>query len=206
MSDDELMIRLQEGDEQAFSRLVERYQSMLVGFFLRNTRDLQLAEDLAQETLLKVYNQSWDYIPQGQFRGWMFRIGRNLLIDDVRRRSHDALVHSISRHSEEEEAAIQRLAGEFVPPEHGMEQREFTQLIDDLLAEIPDDQRETFMLHHYSDLNLQEVAEIMDVPVATSKSRLRLARQKLAEKLRSRGIEAFFNVNPDPSRGNAGMD
>jgi len=189
MTDDDLMIRLQSGDEQAFRQLVDRYQSMLVGFFMRNTRDLQLSEDLAQETLLKVYNQSWDYLPLGHFRGWMFRIGRNLLIDDVRRRSNDALVRSIRQKSDEELEAIHRLADEFVPPEQNILQQEFIALIDELLGEIPEDQRQTFTLHHYSDLSLQEVAEITDVPVATAKSRLRLAREKLAEKLRSRGID-----------------
>jgi len=189
MTDDELMIRLQSGDEQAFGQLVERYQSMLIGFFMRNTRDLQLSEDLAQETLLKVYHQNWDYLPQGHFRGWMFRIGRNLLIDNVRRRSNDALVRTVSTNSEEEQAAVNRIAGAFASPEENIAQQEFTQLIDDLLAEIPEDQRQTFTLHHYSDLSLQEVADITDVPLATSKSRLRLAREKLAEKLRSRGLD-----------------
>jgi len=188
MSDDELMIQLQSGNERAFSQLVDRYQSMLIGFFMRNTRDLQLAEDLAQETLLKVYHQAWDYLPLGHFRGWMFRIGRNLLIDDVRRRSNDALVRTVSQGSDEEQAAINRIAEEFIPPERKIEQREFIQLIDELLAEIPEDQRETFTLHHYSDLNLQEVSEITDAPLATAKSRLRLAREKLAEKLRARGF------------------
>jgi len=207
MTDDNLMIRLQSGDEQAFRQLVDRYQSMLVGFFMRNTRDLQLSEDLAQETLLKVYHQSWDYIPLGHFRGWMFRIGRNLLIDDVRRRSNDALVRSIRQRSDEELEAIHRLAGEFVPPEQDLLQQEFIALIDELLGEIPEDQRQTFILHHYSDLSLQEVAEITDVPVATSKSRLRLAREKLAEKLRARGIDPILDTSiSGVMKGNSRID
>ncbi|SFI05995.1 RNA polymerase sigma factor [Planctomicrobium piriforme] len=192
MTDDELMIRIQSGDDQAFSELVDRYQSMLIGFFMRNTRDLQLSEDLAQETLLKVHHQSWDYLPLGRFRGWMFRIARNHLIDNVRRRSHDALVRSLRQSSNAEEDVLARFADEFRPPEHDMEQQEFVALIDELLDEIPEDQRQTFLLHHYSDLSLPEVADITDVPLATSKSRLRLAREKLAEKLKARG------VNPPP--------
>ncbi|WP_437185799.1 RNA polymerase sigma factor [Planctomicrobium sp. SH668] len=184
------MIRLQSGDETAFQTLVDRFQAMLIGFFMRNTRDIQLSEDLAQETLLKVYNQHWDYIPSGRFRGWMFRIGRNLLIDDLRRRSNDALVRTVRQKTNEEEVdAINRMAEEFVPPETQIEQQEFAALIDELLAEIPDDQRQTFILHHYSDLSLPEVAEITEVSPATAKSRLRLAREKLAQKLRARGIE-----------------
>jgi RNA polymerase sigma-70 factor (ECF subfamily) len=86
------MVRIQSGDTAAFDELVDLHQGSLIGFFFRNTRDAQLSEDLTQETLLKLYNQAWDYLPVGRFRGWMYRIGRNLLIDNVRRRTNDALV------------------------------------------------------------------------------------------------------------------
>ncbi len=188
MTDDELMIRVQCGEGDAFAEIVDRYQGILTGFFLRNTRDLQLSEDLVQDTLLKVHNQAWDYLPTGRFRGWLFRIARNHLIDNARKRSHDALVKSIQRRPEEENDLLAQFAAEFRPPETDMEQREFIALVDELLAEIPDDQRQTFLLHHYSNLSLAEVAEITDVPIATSKSRLRLAREKLADKLRARGL------------------
>ena len=94
--DDTLMVRLQEGDSAAFDELVARYQGPLLGFFYRNTRDRQLSEDFAQETLLRVYNQSWDYLPSGRFRGWIYRIARNLLVDNIRRQSHDALIHAFT--------------------------------------------------------------------------------------------------------------
>ena len=188
MNDDELMISIQSGAVDAFGEIVSRYQGMLIGFFMRNTRDVQLSEDLAQETLLKVYNQAWDYLPLGRFRGWMFRIARNLLIDNVRKRSHDALIQAVKRQPQEEDNAMNRLAEQIFRPDEKVQHEEFSSLIDELLSEIPDDQRQTFTLHHYSELSLPEVSQIMDVPLATCKSRLRLAREKLAEKLRARGI------------------
>ncbi|MEW4486846.1 RNA polymerase sigma factor [Thalassoglobus sp. JC818] len=188
MTDDELMILIQAGTLDAFNDIVERYQGMLVGFFLRNTRDVQLSEDLAQETLLKVYNQAWDYLPLGRFRGWMFRIARNLLIDSVRRRTNDALVQAVKWQPQTEDNALNRIAEEIFQPEERVQHVEFASLIDELLAEIPDDQRQTFVLHHYSELSLPEVSEVMEVPLATCKSRLRLAREKLADKLHARGI------------------
>ncbi len=196
-NDDELMILIQSGVVDAFNTLVGKYQGMLIGFFMRNTRDIQLSEDLAQETLLKVYNQAWDYLPLGRFRGWMFRIARNLMIDNVRRRSHDALVQAVKRQPQEEEHAMARLAGDIFGPDEQVQHHEFTNLIDDLLGGIPEDQRQTFTLHHYSGLSLPEVAQIMDVKLATSKSRLRLAREKLAEKLVARGIGPPALVNSD---------
>ena len=122
--DDQLMVRIQAGDSSAFNELVERYQGPLIGFFFRNVRDRQLCEDLSQETLLRVYNQSWDYLPSGRFRGWIYRIARNLLIDSVRRQSHDALVHAFTRTHDGESDAINRLTANIAPPEELADQRE----------------------------------------------------------------------------------
>jgi RNA polymerase sigma-70 factor (ECF subfamily) len=189
--DDQLMIRLQEGDNAAFDELVAVHQGALIGFFFRNTRDRQLSEDLTQETLLKVYHQAWDYLPLGRFRGWVFRMARNLLIDDVRRRSHDALIRAVHGSGPDEDDALGRIADEVASPDLSARRSELAGLIDGLLQEVPEDQRMTFILHHYSDLPLAEVAEIMETSLATTKSRLRLAREKLAEKLRLKGVTTF---------------
>lgn len=189
--DDELMICIQAGDAAAFRELVERHGRALTGFFFHNTHDLQLSEDLTQETLLKVFNQAWDYLPLGRFRGWLFRIARNLLIDDVRRRSHDALIQAVKGSLPDEDDPLARVAGSLATPDAPLHRSEFAQLVDELLGEIPEDQRVTFTLHHYADLPLTEVAEITDATVATTKSRLRLAREKLAEKLRVRGFQTL---------------
>lgn len=188
MTDDELMIQIQSGSNEAFSQLVERYQGALIGFFMRKTRDIQLSEDLAQDTLLKVHNQSWNYLPHGQFKGWMFRIARNLFIDDYRKQNRDALVQACKMQSKEDDDAMARISEEILGPDERVQNEEFSQLVTQLLQEIPEDQRETFCLHHFESLSLAEVAETMDVALATSKSRLRLAREKLAEKLRARGF------------------
>ncbi len=186
--DDRLMIRLQEGDNTAFDELVELYQSPLIGFFIRNTRDVQLSEDLAQDTLIKLYQQSWDYLPVGRFRGWLFRIARNLLIDDIRRKTNDALVRAVKRPRDAEDDVLYRIAGEMTSPEDQADQREVAKLVEAGLQQIPAEQRQTFTLHHYGGVSLPEIAQIMDIPLPTCKSRLRLAREKLVEILKTHGI------------------
>src|SRR5690606_27232588 len=120
------------------------------GFFLRNTRDAGLSEDLTQETLLRVYNQSWDYLPVGRYRGWMYRIARNLMIDSIRRQSHDALIRAVKGSGPDEADALARLAAEILSPEERANHRELAALVDEQLEYIPEDQRLTFTLHHYA--------------------------------------------------------
>jgi len=188
IDDDQLMIDIQSGLSQAFEALVERYEQPLINFFFTNTRDRQFAEDLTQETLLRVYDQAWDYLPTGRFRGWMYRIARNLLIDNIRRRSHDALVRSV-RGTGDESCVLASLAEEVAQPHDSADTLELARMVDELLEELPEEQRLTFTLHHFAELSLPEVAEILHSSTATTKSRLRLAREKLREKLAARGVE-----------------
>ncbi len=186
--DDQLMVRLQGGDSSAFDELVERHSGPLYGFFLKNTRDPHLSEDLRQETLLRIYRQYWDYLPVGRFKGWLFRIARNLLIDNVRRRSHDALVQAVKGRFEDDTDILSFIEGEFLSPQQHVDHDELRVLVDELLDELPEEQRLTFTLHHYAGLSLPEVAEVLETSVPTTKSRLRLAREKLSQRLIQRGI------------------
>ncbi|MFH5805712.1 RNA polymerase sigma factor [Alienimonas sp. DA493] len=190
--DDSLMIRLQAGDRAAFDELVTRHSGPLFGFFLKNVRNRALAEDLTQDTLLKVYRKNWDYLPTGRFRGWLYRIGRNLMIDAARRSRRDALVRSVRTDKDGEGSPLDRVEGAEDDPAAVAERRLFAELVDELLAELPDDQRETFTLHHFAHVPLPEVGQAMGVSTSTAKSRLRLAREKLQAKLADRGVRDPF--------------
>lgn len=197
LDDDQLMIRLQKGETAAFEVLVDRYQGQLYGFFMKNIRDSQTAEDLSQETLLRVYNQFWDYIPSGRFRGWMYRIARNLMIDNIRRQSHDALVRASKGKANDEDDTLARIAVELESPDERASRGELSRMVDEVLDELPEEQRLTFTMYHYGQLSLPEVANIMQTSLPTTKSRLRLAREKLQDKLAARGVT-------DPAHDNSG--
>ncbi len=121
----------------------------------------------------------------------MFRMARNLLIDTARRRSHDALVHALKSKGPDREGeteAVTRLACDLLPPETQAGHRELAEIVDGLLTELPSEQRMTFTLHHFHGLPLPEVAEILETNIPTTKSRLRLAREKLQARLAKIGI------------------
>ena len=190
--DDQRMIRLQEGDSTAFNELVSLWQGPLFGFFLRNTRDEHLSEDLVQETLLRLHRNCWDYLPKGLFKGFLFRIARNLIIDHSRRTSHDVLIRSIrgriAGRDGEEFDLIQMVPDDITSPFDRAVQQEVTTAVHEMLQELPEEQRQTFLLHHYESLTLSEVADAMHTSLPTAKSRLRLVKEKLRSLLVCRGF------------------
>lgn len=199
--DDQRMIRLQGGDVCAFDELVCAWQGPLFGFFLKNTRDEHLSEDLVQESLLRLYRNSWDYLPKGLFKGFLFRIARNLLIDHSRRAVNDVLIRRVRGRTVDRDGddldLMQQVPGEDVSSEQRAIEREVAEAVRDLLLQLPEEQRQTFVLHHYNCLTLSEVADAMETAVPTAKSRLRLAREKLRHLLTCRGFsEEDFSLIP----------
>jgi RNA polymerase sigma-70 factor (ECF subfamily) len=192
IEDDQRMIRLQEGDARAFSEIVAVWQEPLLRFFYRSTRDAAISEDLVQETLLRLYRTAWDYLPQGLFRGFLFRIARNLLIDHCRRQVSDLLVRSVRhRQSIDRDSDgnwVAELPGSTRTAESAAEDHEVDVLVRRLLEDFPEEQRVTFTLYHYESLTLPEIADATNAGLSTTKSRLRLAREKLREQLTARGF------------------
>ena len=160
--DDQRMIRLQAGDARAFDEIVAEWTRPLFGFFIRSTRDDQISEDLVQETLLRLYRRSWDYIPTGRFKGWLFRIAHNLLIDHSRRRVNDVLIRGIRRtprRDGEDFDPLHNVAAEMLSPHVRAEHSELATVVEQLLQQLSGEQRETFLMHHYDSLTLSEVAD-----------------------------------------------
>ncbi|MFK7845425.1 MAG: RNA polymerase sigma factor [Rhodothermales bacterium] len=168
---------LERSDQRAFSTLVERHQERILGFLLGMVRDKSTANDLFQETFLRVikamHNQRGSYDRQGRWLAWVMRIARNAALDHLRSRKK---WQDVSDNGDEESASYwERLPAEDLKADeilHNSEQRDWlTACIDQLSP----DQREVLLLRHEADLTFREIAEMTDCSINTALGRMRYA-------------------------------
>lgn len=176
-----LLVRYLSGDESAFETLVALYEEKLFAFLARMIGDDHLAEDVFQQTFVKVARNAGAYDGRASFSTWLFRIARNTALDELRRRRN--------RPGEPRgEAGAEGVAdGSVETPLDKLAREELTARMRRALAELPEEQREAFLLREEGDLGFSEIGEALGCGKETAKSRFRLAVGKLRAKL---GLEA----------------
>lgn len=188
-SDEALMQRFQDGDRSAFTALVRRHQGRLYNFTLRTLRSPQLAEDVTQETFVRVVHRSADFRGSSKFSTWLHAIARNLCIDELRKAKHrrhaslDQPAHGSADDGDAGRPLSEEIAGSGQEPERATGGSELKARIARAVDLLPDDQREVFLLREISNLPFAEIAEIVKVPEPTVKSRMRYALERLQENL-----------------------
>jgi RNA polymerase sigma-70 factor (ECF subfamily) len=176
VSDETLMLCVQEGDFRSFEELVARYEGGLYGFLRRYTGDSHLAEDLFQECFLHVLERRDVFDPERGFRPWIYSIAANLARDAHRRRA--------VRSRDAAEGGSTPAEG-LLRPDEEAEAREELELVRRQIAELPEDARAMVLLHFQQGLRYRDIADVMRVPVGTVKSRVHWAVEKLARELLS---------------------
>jgi RNA polymerase sigma-70 factor (ECF subfamily) len=180
-SDERLMLRFQGGDARAFEVLVRRHRTPLFSFLLRLTGDRGRAEDLCQETFLKVVRASEAWEPRARFQTWLYAIARNQAVDEARRQAF--------RRAEPLDGARAADAASDDPPPDGVAEGALLRpKLEAALAALPEEQREVFLLREYAGLRFPEIAEVTGVPENTVKSRMRYALEALRERLAALGV------------------
>lgn len=180
MPDDQaLMLAYASGQVAAFEQLYQRHSQRLWRYFFRNTGNAALADDLAQETWFAVVDGAARYQPQAQFTTWAFTLAHHKLVDHWRR-------HKAHRSLDEEDSEGMRLAETLFAnsgfdPERLQDRKDLARALLDALAQLPPEQRETFLLQAEADMSLAEIAAATQVTQETAKSRLRYARTKLRQ-------------------------
>lgn len=175
VTDEVLMGRYQQGEADAFTVLYQRHRDGLFRYLLKGCRIHAVAEEIFQDVWTEVINARARYRPQAPFAAWLFRIGRNRMIDHLRRAGHAAT-------PQVDDNVVQLAATQPAElPEQRMQAADEMSRFRHALNELPFEQREAFVLKHEKSFSLAEIAEITGVNAETAKSRLRYAMSKLRE-------------------------
>jgi RNA polymerase sigma-70 factor (ECF subfamily) len=183
--DEELLIRFCKGQAEAFGVLVRRYERELYGYLRRYLGDANLAEDVFQNTFLQVYLKSSHYEPGRPFRPWLYTIATNQAIDALRRNGRHQVLSLDQRWDEaaadELHSLIETLQSRGPGPMDQAEIQERREWVRASVDQLPDFLRQVLILAYYQGLKYREIADILDIPVGTVKSRLHAALVKLQE-------------------------
>jgi len=171
--------RLQSGDLSALTEIMMRYQHRMYRFLLRLTQDPGLADDLFQQTWLRVIEKIGRYDARRQFEPWLFSVARNLTIDYLRQRQP----RSLDVVEDSGESPAERLAATGLDPLESLLEFERGGVLAAAIAELPVIHREVLTLRFEEELKLEQIADIAGIPVSTVKSRLLRALERLRERL-----------------------
>lgn len=177
--DAELMLRYQAGDARAFDALYGRHKGSLYRYLLRQVGSASTANDLFQEVWMRVIASRQRYTPRARFATFLFRIARNCAIDHHRR----ARSTPVDAQEDGALAIDTAFAPDHERPDFAMESRQRLFRLERALHALPREQREAFLLHEESGLDVMQIAQITEVGVETAKSRLRYAIGKLRRSL-----------------------
>ena len=184
--DQQLVERAQRGDKQAFDLLVIKYQRKLARLLSQFIRDAAEVEDVAQETFIKAYRSLSSFRGESAFYTWLYRIGinaaKNFLVAQKRRASNTTNGFDIGDAENFEEGSQLR---ELNTPESELMSRQIAQTVHQTLQALPEELRTAITLREIEGLSYEEIANIMNCPTGTVRSRIFRAREAIADKLQS---------------------
>jgi RNA polymerase sigma-70 factor (ECF subfamily) len=169
------------GDTAAFEQIVERHQRLVIGTVGRMLGTHADAEDIAQQVFVRVWKNANRYVPQAKFTTWLLKITRNLVFNELRRRSRHPQV-PLQGESDEEERPLKD--EQAVAPDASLLEGELQKAVDAAIAQLPETQRMAVILRRYEELSYEEIAEALDQSVSAVKSLLFRARTELRESLK----------------------
>lgn len=178
--DEDLIVQVQNGQRRAFDEIVSRYKGRLFSFILRMVKEPDLAEELTQETLIRVYVHAAKYREIAKFSTWVFTIATNLVRNKMRQRSRRPRLLSLNPTPDEGEMPID-------PPDHDadtsteVEREELGRLIAEATAQIPEKYRIPFLLREVDQLSYEEIQRATGLKLGTVRSRINRARNRFRQ-------------------------
>jgi len=180
----ELMLAVRRGDASSFEELLRRYRGPLVGYFSRMLRDPAMAEDLAQETFMRVYQARERYEPDAKFTTWLYRIATNLALNVLRDRKEVAPSSEQDFEGETGEPGdASRIPDGRPTAEQAMMVSERQRVIRQAVESLPERQRAAVVLHKYQEVDYRQIAKVLGVSESAVKSMLFRAYEALRLRL-----------------------
>lgn len=185
VSDESLVKEFLGGGKKAFEQLVRRYEMPLMGFLFRYLADIQDAEEVFQETFIRVYTKGERFDATRKFKTWLYTIAINLARTALkRRRSAPLLAREDESGRHDDRAVLEGETGEDYSPDKRHAGRELGELVKDAITSLPCRQQEVFVLFQYQGLSYAEIAGVLGRPLGTIKSQMHYAVLALREKLK----------------------
>jgi RNA polymerase sigma factor (sigma-70 family) len=191
ISDYELILRFIKGEQFCFDQLIHRHKNKVFAYISLYIRDQALAEDLFQDTFMKVIQsvKAGKYQDNGKFVSWVMRIAHNLIIDHFRRIKQ---MNTISNDDYESDLFNSRKFAE-ATVEDDMIKRQIQKDVRKMISFLPEDQREVVILRHYAGLSFKEIADITDVSINTALGRMRYALINMRKLMEEKKISLTLN-------------
>jgi len=183
LSDEDLMARVAEDEERAFSELVRRYQGRVTNLVSRVLNDRECADDLAQEVFVRVYVHRRNYRRGSKLSTWVFTIAANLAKNEIRRRVRRRNWFSLDALQEVLKDSAAVLADPQAGQERALEREQLQGEIGRAIAAIPEKYRLSLVLRDIEGLPYEEIAVVLGIPGGTVRSRINRARSMLKRKL-----------------------
>jgi RNA polymerase sigma-70 factor, ECF subfamily len=182
--DQQLVERAQSGDKHAFELLVAKYQRRLGRLISRFVRDAAEAEDVTQDAFIKAYRALPAFRGDSAFYTWLYRIGINTAKNHLLASGRRAPTSTAFDSEEAEEFEDASLLHEVATPENELMSKQVVEVVNASLQQLPDDLRIALTLREIEGLSYEEIAEVMNCPVGTIRSRIFRAREAVAANLR----------------------
>ena len=185
LSDQDLIGKYLAGQESALEKLIRRHKNRVFAYILMVVKDKELAEDLFQDTFIKVINtfRSGQYKEEGKFIQWVMRIAHNLIIDYFRKAKRIPIVENNDDYDIFDKVRI---------PVESVEEQLITEQIHrdvkKLIDYLPSEQKEVLVMRHYGDMSFKDIAEVTNVSINTALGRMRYALINLRKLVKEKDV------------------
>jgi len=180
IKDDQYYItKITQGDANSFAVLVDRYKDLVYTLAIRMLKNKEEAEEVSQDTFLKVFKSLAKFKGESKFSSWIYRITYNTCLDKIRKQKRDPIVVTIDEFTEHQVNTIDNALDKLVEKEH-------KQLIQDCLQLLPSDVGFLLTLYYFEEQSIEEISKVIGISSANVKVKLFRSRKKLASILRER--------------------